>query len=239
MTTRTVEASQQTYARAAGFLSLIIIITAVFASFYVRDNLIVWGNAAETANNIMASEQLFRLGFAADLIAFLCDVLLSVLFYLLLKPVNNTLALIAAFFRLAMNAILGINLLNHFNVLLLLSGADYLTVIDTDQLHALVMLFLNAHAYGSLIGLIFFSPHVFLIGYLFFKSRYIPRILGVLLIIASFSYLLGSLGIILFPNYATIISPGFLLPAAVAEWSLCLWLLFKGVNTQHWDNRSQ
>jgi len=117
MTDRTAETSPLIYARVAGFLYLIIIIAGIFAEVFIRSSLIVSGDAATTANNIMASEWLFRIGFVGDLVVFLCDVLVSLVFYILLKPVSKTLALLAAFFRLAMTAISGINLLNHFTAL--------------------------------------------------------------------------------------------------------------------------
>ena len=238
-TNRTAETSPLIYARAAGFAYLIIIIAGIFAQFFVRSSLIVWGDAATTANNIVASEGLFRIGFAADLVVFLSDIVLSVLLYVLLKPVNKTLALLAAFFRLTHASILGINLLNHYFALLLLSGADYLTVFETDQLHALVLLFLNAHNYGYLIGGVFFGLSLFVLSYLVFKSGYFPRFLGVLLVFASLGYLIDSFGNFLLPNYAAIFSMVVLVPAVIAEFSLCLWLLLKGVNVQQWDNKNE
>jgi hypothetical protein len=189
------------------------------------------GDATATANNIMASEGLFRVGIAGDLIMIMCDVALALIFYVLLKPVSNSLALLAAFFRLAQAATLGINLLNLLIVLQLLSGAGYLTVFGTDQLHALVMLFLDAHSIGYSIGLVFFGLSVFVLGYLVFKSGYFPRILGVLLIIASLGYLIDSFANFLLPNYddyGAIFDLVVFAPAFIAELSLCLWLLFKG-----------
>jgi hypothetical protein len=144
----------------------------------------------------------------------------------------------AAFFRLAQTAILGINLLNHFTPLLLLSGADYLTVFETDQLHALVMLFLNAHIYGYLISGVFFGLHCFVLGYLLFKSDYFPRIFGVLLIFASFGYLIDCFTNFLLPDYAAITEWLVVATAVIAELSFAFWLLLKGVNVQKWDARA-
>ena len=222
-------------ARIAGVLYLTIIIAGIFAEFFVRQSLIVPGDATATANNIMASEGLFRVGIAGDLIMIMCDVALALIFYVLLKPVSNALSLLAAFFRLAQAAILGINLLNLFFVLQLLSGADYLTVFGADQLHALVLLFLNGHSIGYSIGLVLFGLSLFVLGYLVFKSGYFPRILGVLLIIASLGYLIDSFASFLLPTYeayeATFALVVFL-PAFIGELSMCLWLLVKGVNVQ-------
>jgi hypothetical protein len=233
MTNSITDISQHKAARIAGVLYLIIIITGIFAEFFVRSSLIVAGDATATANNIMASEGLFRIGIASDLIMIMCDVALALIFYVLLKPINKPLALLAAFFRLAQATILGINLLNLFFVLRLLSGADYLSVIGADQLHALVMPFLDAHSMGYSIGLVFFGFSILILGYLVFKSGYFPRILGILLMIASIGYLIDSFANFLLINYEAyeqIFSMVVFIPAIIAELSLCLWLIFKGAN---------
>ena len=217
-------------ARIAGALILIISVFAPFGMLYVPSTLIAPGDAATTASNIMASEGLFRLGIVSDSVVFLIEIVLVVMLYVLLKPVSKTLSLVAAFARLAMTVIQGINLLNHFFVLLLLSGAGYLTVFAPDQLHALVLLFLNAHEYVVLIWGLFFGLHLFVLGYLVYKSGYIPRILGVLLIIASLCYLIQGFGNILLPKYEEIFaSVGYL---SIIEIAFPLWLLIKGVNVQ-------
>ena len=220
-------------ARVAGVLYLTIVVCAGFSEGYVRSTLIAPGDAAATAKNIMTSEWLFRLGFVSDLLAFLSDLVVAILFYVLLKPVSNTLSLIAASFRLlAHPAIASVNLLNHFAAVLLLSGADYLNAFETDQLHALVLFFLNAHRYGYLIGGAFFGLHCAILGYLLFKSELFPSVLGGLLLVASAGYLSESFGNFLFPDYAEILIWVVALPAVIAEVSLCLWLLIKGVKTQ-------
>jgi hypothetical protein len=213
----------------AGILYLIIIASGLFSEMLVRSNLIVPGDATATASNIIASQSLFRIGFAGDLIMVICDIGVALAFYLLLKPVNQGLALLAAFFRLAQASILGINLLNHFTPLLLLSGADYLSVFGTDQLHALVMLFLKMHAHGYLISGVFFGLSCLVLGYLFFKSGYLPRILGVLLVFAAFGYLTDSFTNVLLPDYAAITEWLVVASAVIAELTLCIWLLLKGV----------
>ena len=235
------ETSPLIYARVAGFLYLILFVIGPFSLMYVPSYLIVPGDAATTANNIMASEWLFRIGIVGESVIFLSEIVLVVMLYVLLKPVSKTLSLVAAFSRLAMAAIQGINLLNNFAALLLLSGAAYLTVFEVDQLHALVLLFLNAHEYGVLIGQVFFGLHCFVLGYLLFKSGYFPRILGVLLVFASLGYLTWSFGYFLLPNYEgiiPIISWVFLVPGVIGELSLTFWLLFKGVDVVQWEKRS-
>ena len=231
MVNRIADISPGKAARIAGFAYLIIIISGIFAEFFVRSSLFVAGNASATANNIVASESLFRIGIAGDLIMIMCDVVVALALYILLNQVNKSLALLAAFFRLAQAATLGINLLNLFFVLHLLSGADYLAVFGADQLHALVLLFLKGHSTGYLIGLVFFGFHCLILGYLIFKSDFIPRILGILLVFASLGYLIDSFANFLLPSYADyemIFVFVVFVPAFIAELSFCLWLIFKG-----------
>jgi len=225
-------------ARVAGILFLIMIAASFLATGFVRVTLIVPGDATATANNIMASESQFRSGIVGHLVVLITDLGVSILLYVLLKPVSKTLSLVAAVFRLIMVAMRGINLLSHFFALLLLSGAGYLTVFETDQLHALVLLFLTAFEDGVLIDYVFFSLHLFFVGYLVFKSGYLPRILGVLLIIGSFGYLTNSLTGFLFPGYEAIVTQIVLVPSAIMELPLFLWLLAKGVNVEQWEKRA-
>lgn len=225
--------SPKNTAKIAGVLYLLVILCAGFSQGYVRESLIVAGDAAATAQNIIHSEWLYRLGFVSDLVAFLCDLIISVLFYILLKPVNKTIALIAAFSRLlAHPAIASINLLNHFIALELLSGADYLAAFDTNQLHALVLLFLDMHAVGYLIGGAFFGLHLFFLGYLLFKSALFPNVLGILIGLAAAGYIIESFGTFLFPKYKDVYTWLVTVPAVIGELSLALWLLIKGVKTQ-------
>lgn len=224
-------------ARIAGILYLLIIVCGIFAEVFVRSNLIVSNDAAATAGNILASEGLFRIGFLADSIMFLSDIALAVLFYVLLKPVHRTLALVAMCFRLTQAAVLAFNLLNYSAALLILQGAGYVSAFGAAQLHALSYLFLDLHSYGYDLGLIAFAVHCLLLGYLIVKSGYFPRMLGVLIGAAGVTYLIGSYTRFLFPDYVSLVSPIYIV-ALVAELSLCLWLLIKGVNVQEWQKQS-
>jgi hypothetical protein len=152
-------------ARIAGILILVMSPFALF-SMMGATSLTVPGDAATTAHNIVASEGLFRLAIVSDSVVFLLEIPIVVLLYVLLKRVNKTLSLVAASSRLAMTVIQGINLLNRFTALLLLSGAGYLTAFEPDQLYALVLLFLNAYDYVVLIWGLFFALHLFFLGYL-------------------------------------------------------------------------
>jgi hypothetical protein len=237
MTTAETSLSIKKTTRIAGSLYLLIFVANMFAYFFVRTKLIIPGDAAATAGNIMASGGLFRLGFVSYLVVFLSDITVSVLLYVLLKPVNKTLALLALVTRLAQTAIHGTNLLNQFFTLLILSGADYLTGFEPGQLNALSMLFLNAHEYGVLISEAFFSFHMIVLGYLIVKSGYFPKILGYLVFLASFGYVLDSFGIFLLPSYEPIIAQIIIAPVVIGELFLTFWLLVKGVNTERWEKR--
>ncbi len=192
-----------------------------------------------TANNFGASGWVLHLGIVSDSLVFLIEIVLCVLLYVLLRPVSRTLSLVAAFARLAMTVVMGINLLPYFIALLLLSGAGYLSVFEPDQLDALVLLFLNAHGYGVFIWQMFFGFHLFVLGYLIYKSGYFPRILGILMIIGSLGYLLDSYGNILFPNYEAIFGVIVGVTAVIGELPFFLWLLIKGVNVERYNERAQ
>jgi len=219
-------------ARTSGFIYLLLFVSGIVAEFFIRSNLIVQGNGEATANNIINSESLFRLGIAGDLIMIICDIALALLFYILLKPVNNTLALLAAFFRLAQAATLGINLLNLLFVLEILGGANYLSSFNTDQLNSLVSVFLGAHGNGYAIGLVFFGVSLLILGFLIIKAEYFPNLLGILLLIASIGYLADSFArfvLINYETYKTIFENISLIPAVIAELSLTFWLIIKGI----------
>jgi hypothetical protein len=235
----TAETSPLIYARVAGFLLLFVAIIAPFSQLYVPSTLIVPADATATADNIAASGWLLHLGIVSDSLVFLIEIVLCVLLYVLLRPVSRTLSLVAAFARLAMTVIMGINLLPYFIALLLLSGAGYLTVFEPDQLDALVLLFLNAHGYGVFIWQMFFGFHLAVLGYLIFKSGYFPWILGVVMVFAALGYLIDAYGNILFPNYEEIFGVIVGVTAVIGELPFFLWLAIKGVNVQRYNERSQ
>ena len=239
MTIRTAEPSPLVYARVAGVLVILLVLLGPFSQLYVPSTLIVPGDAAATADNIRASGGLLRLGIVSDSLIFLIEIGVTVLLYVLLRPVSRTLSLVAAFARLATAIIQGINLLPYFTALLLLSGAGYLTVFEPAQLDALVLLFLNAHGYGVFIWQLFFGFHLFVLGYLIFKSGYFPRILGILMVLGSLGYLLDSYGNILLPNYAEIFGVIVGVTAVIGELPFFLWLAIKGVNVERYNERAQ
>jgi len=214
---------------------LIIFITGIFSNFFVLESLIVTGDAVTTANNIIGNDLLFRIGILSFIIMVIFDVVLAWTLYVLLKPVNKNLSLFSGWLRLVNSTIFGIALYNLFSVLQILSGAEYLKVFAKGQLQAQVMLFLNTFNDTWLIGLIFFGLHLFVLGYLIIKSGYVPKILGILLIVASIGYLVDSFANFLLPNYADykdIFLLVVVVPGVIGELSLTFWLLIKGVRDQ-------
>jgi hypothetical protein len=227
----------QVYARIGGLAYLIIIVAGALGEMFIRNTIIVSGNAAATAHNIAASPLLWRIGIAGDLTMHVCDAILTLVYYVLLRPVNKNLALLSVFFGLIQTAVLVANKLNLMVPLLLMGNAEYQTAFEPQQLQALTFLSVEAHAYGFGIGLIFFGFECLIDGYLIFKSGYIPKILGVLILITGLCYLTNSFALILSPSLAGLIFPAVLAPAFIGELSMSLWLLIKGVNITKWKER--
>jgi hypothetical protein len=238
MEDREVQTSPQTYARIGGVLYLIIIVIGFLGEFFVRDRLIVSGDTTATAERIMASEFLWRVGIAGEYFLLICAVALLLIFYRLLKPVSRDLALLAVFFNLVSITIEAVTSLYLVQTLFPLGDANYLKVLDPQQLHALAYLSIRSHGYGFGVSLIFFGCFCLVVGYLIFKSGYLPKVVGVLMQIAGLCYLTDSFALILSPSLADRLFPAILLPALVGEASLCLWLLAKGVNVSKWQARA-
>jgi hypothetical protein len=237
MTTRTVEVSPQVYARIAGSLYLIIIIAGALGQIFIRGKLIVAGDAVATAGNLMASQSLWRIGIAGDLLMHVLDIPLMLALYLLLKPVNKYLAVSAVLFNLIQTAVLVVNKLNLLVPLFLLGNAKYLKALEPRQLQALAYVPLRLHDYGFGIGLIFFGCVCLVQGYLIFKSGFLPKPIGILMALAGLSYLTNSITLILAPTYAEMVVPVLAL-ALLGELALSLWLIVKGVNIPKWHEKA-
>jgi Domain of unknown function (DUF4386) len=214
--------------RLAGGLYVVVIVLGIFAEVVVRSSLVVSGDAEASAANIRDSEWLFRMGFAADLVVFLCDVALAVILYYLFRPVSRTVSLLAAAFRLTQTSIIGLNLLNMFGALLILRESEYSGAFGERETDALALFFLDLHSYGYVLGLTFFGVSTVLVGYLALRSGRMPRALGVLLGLAGLGYLVDGATFFLVPGYDGAISPVVLAPALVGEVWFALWLLFRG-----------
>jgi hypothetical protein len=223
-------------ARSAGFWYLLMAITGPIGLLYVPSKLIVPGDATTTANNIMASESLFRIGIVSNFLCQLAFIFLVLALYRLLKGVNQQYASTMVALVLVAVPIAFLNMLNPLAALLLLNGAGFLSVFEPKQLHALAMVFLDLQEHGTIIAQIFWGLWLFPFGWLVIKSGFFPRILGVLLIVAGFGYLVHSLTFFLFPHYEAIVSSYMAVPEAIGELAMVLWLLIKGVNVQERDN---
>jgi hypothetical protein len=237
MANRSIETFPQGYARAGGALYLAIIVLGAFAEGFVANNLIVPGDAAATAHNIMASPTLWQLSVAGDLVVVLCAVPLLWIEYMLLRPVSKQLVLLAVLFNLVSLAVEAISKLFLLLVLPTLGNADYLRAFDPQQLQVLANLALRSHDIAFNIALIFFGLTCLVNGYLIFKSGYLPKLVGVLMQIAGVSYLLACSAALFAPALAEMIIPAILIPPLIGEASFCLWLLVKGVNITKWKER--
>lgn len=226
------------WARIGGLLYLVIIVAGLFGEVFVRNALIVHGDPAATADHILASATLWRLGIAGDLVMHICDLPLALIVYLLLKPVSRPLALLALLFGLTQTAVLVANKLNLLVPLLVLGEADYLQALAPAQQQVLAYLSLTAHGHGFGIGLIFFGFDCLITGFLIFKSGYLPRTIGVLMQVAGVCYLVNSFALIAAPAFANAIFPAVLVPSFLAELAFCLWLIVQGVDGAKWEQRA-
>lgn len=232
MTDRSIELSPQTYARIGGALYLIVIAAGVLGELLVRGKLVVPGDATATLDNIRSFEFLWRLGIAANLFHLACSVALGLIFYMLLRPVSRDLALLAVLFNLVTITIESASKLFLLPSLFVLGNASYLQAFTPEQLHVLAYLSNRLHTHGFNTGLIYFGFECLLLGYLIFRSQFLPKILGVLMLIGGVSYLTNSFALLLAP---TLVNIAVLVPAFIAELSLALWLLMRGVDVQRWQ----
>lgn len=226
--------SPQKTARVAAFVFLIIFVLGMSSELFIRPAMIVPGDPAATVRSIAASEALFRLSLVSDLIRQTLLMLLPLILYKLLKLVDKTIASLMVLFYLVCVPISMLNELDHLAVLLLSSGAGYLAAFKADQLNALVMFFLDLRKYGTFIPQ-FLSFWLLLLGYLVFKSGFLPRILGILLMLGGLCNTVLAVLFILLPNFDATI---FGLFAFIGEALFYLWLLIKGVNVEEWQTRA-
>ena len=218
-------------ARVAGAIYLLMVFTAPFSLIYVPSKLFVRGNATATANNILAHETLFRLGIVADLITSIIFIFVVMALYRLLSGVNTTHASHMVVLALVSAAVGFMNVLNNIAALTLFRGADFLAVLEKPQRDALAMLFLRLHGQGIVINEIFWGLWLLPFGILVMRSGFLPRILGVLLIINCFAYLAVSLTELLLPGYASVVNRFAIIPETGELW-IMLWLLIKGAKVK-------
>jgi hypothetical protein len=235
VTTRAEGSSPQTWARLGGALYLFIVVAALFGEMFVRGRLIVRGDAAATATNILGSETLFRVGLAGEMLTCVFDVALALILYFLLAPVSRNVALLAALQRVTFVAVYAVAKLFEVAALVALKDAKYLEAFELRERQALAYLALQVHGLGYGLALLFFGACCVLFGHLIRRSGFLPPLLGILLVIGGWGYVVFSLAQMVAPAFASRhLFPWVMLPAFPAELGLALWLLFKGVDEPKW-----
>jgi hypothetical protein len=229
------QTSPRLKARVAGALYLLCIACGFFAEMFVRAKLIVYSDAAATAKNILASPTLYRLGFFADLTAMALGVVVSVIFYMLLRPVNRGLALTGLVLDVLSNTVSICASILLFAPLVVLRGDDYLSGFAPAQLQSLSLLSIKTYELGYAVSLAFFGGSCLVTGYLIFRSTFLPKTIGVLLAIAGVCYLTNSFVAFMPKGFGDDLFPWILLPCLLAEGALALWLLIVGVNSSRWN----
>lgn len=224
-------------ARVGGALYLVIIAIGLLGETVVRGSIVVPGNAAATAANLRSMEWLWRLGVAGEVVLLACATALAVILYVLLRRVGPELALAGVFFNLVSIAVEAVAAVSLAGALSPLSSAPYLNALAPEQRNALVMFAVRSHGTGFSIALVFFGVECVILGYLIHRSGYIPKIIGLLMAIAGVCYVVNSFAVLLSPPLASSLFPAILIPCFVAELTLALWLLVKGVNLEKWNGR--
>jgi len=227
------EYSNKKTARIAGFLYLIVVLTGIFSLAYVPKTLINWSDSALTFNKLVESEMLFRAGIYSSVICYIAFLLLPIVLYQLLKPVNQFYANLMVVLALVSVPISFINLQNKFTILSLIGKAEYLKIYSLEQLQSKMMFYLHQYNNGISLVSVFWGLWLLPFGYLIYKSKFLPKFLGILLMFGCFGYLINFTGNLLFKNYAEMgISKFVSLPASIGEIGTCLWLLIKGAKNK-------
>ncbi len=222
-------------ARTGGVLYLIIIALGALGEAVVRGSIVVPGDATATAANLRSMEWLWRLGIAGEVVLLSCAIALALILYVLLRPVSGDLALAAVFFNLVCIAIEAVAAVSLAGALFPLANAPYLNALAPEQINTMAMLSVRSHTAGFGIALIFFGVECVILGYLIYRSGYLPKSIGLLMKIAGVCYVINSFALLLSPPLSSQLFPAILIPPLIAELSLALWLLVKGVNAAKWD----
>ncbi|MES2555044.1 MAG: DUF4386 domain-containing protein [Bacteroidota bacterium] len=228
--------TQRRAALIAGFSSILLAIAAGIAEFYARQQLIIPDDAAETAQRVLGGQASFRIGLLGFAIALICDLLISWALYVFLKPANKNLSLLTAWFRLIYTTIFALAIVELVNGNQVLIDGNLSAVMEPNQLHALALRHFQAFDNNWTIGFLFFGVHLLLLGYLAVKSGFIPKVIGVLLLIAGIAYFGSNLAKLVMPDYGTyeaLFTAVVAIPSVIGELSLAIWLLAKGGKKQH------
>jgi hypothetical protein len=228
-------ATAPTIARAAGALGVLSILAGGFGEAYVPGVLVMGHDAATTSTNILRSELLFRWGFAAYLVEALCDTGLTLLFYLLLRPVRRDIATLAVFFRLIATAGFAMAQVFYFAALPIVRDAGWAKEFTPEQLNAIARLFLDLSAYGQTVFTMFYGVGSILFGYLIARSEFLPKPLGILLALSGIGFVAKTVTWVLAPSYS---SSFLLIPGGVAALALTIWLIVKGIDVDKWNAKA-
>lgn len=226
--------SPRALARIGGVLYLIIIGLGLFEELVVRGSIVVPGNAGATAANLKSMETLWRYGVAAEMVLLTCGTILGVILFALLRPIHFHLALLALALNLVTIAVEASGALFLLAALFPLGKAAYLTAFQPEQLAAMASLMTRWHTHAFSLALIFFGWECVVVGFLIHRSTYLPKLIGVLMLIAGLSYVLNSFLLILAPRFVNLL---LLVPSFIGEFSLALWLVVKGVDLERWNRR--
>ena len=211
--------------RLAGLAYFIVVITGIFSLMYVPSLYYVSGDAAATANNILSSESLFRLGMALEMVSFTSFLILPLILYSIFQHVNKTASVLMVALAVASVPIAFVGIINEFSVLDLVHSSEF----PSSELEQQVMFYLGRYFKGHLVGQIFWALWLFPLGYMVYKSGLIPRLLGIFLMIGSIGYLIDFFGRVIMPEYSDSILASYItIPASIGEIGTCLWLLTMG-----------
>jgi hypothetical protein len=225
-------------AHLAGFLYFLTIVTGIFAAFYVRGTLMVSGEPAATAQNIVNNEGLYRLGLASDLVMAAAYVGVTVLLFHLLRPVGAVLSGLAAVFSIIGIAVIAANSINHAAALTFLSHNNLVTGLDENGLRLIAHNFLRLHGQGYNIASVFFGFYCGLVGLLIIRSQFLPRLVGCLMLIAGLCFVVDAFMIIVAPTAAIYLDTYTSIASIVGEGALTVWLSIFGVNEELWLKRA-
>ena len=224
----------RSYARLGGLLYVFIIILGILGEFFFRGKLLVEGNETATATNIQASPLLWRMGIVAEYVMIIFAIILAMIYFSLLRPVHQKLNLLATFFRLVSVVVQVIAILNLIDVLFYLDGSKLLQTFTAEQRYAVTGVLIKSHSYGYGVSLLFLGCCFLVHGYLIYLSEFLPKLLGILIQVAGLCYIANGFILIIAPTAAKAVFQLMFLPVFVAETSLGLWLLVKGINVEKW-----
>jgi hypothetical protein len=226
--------SIQMYAKIAGTLLLLSFIGGGFGEAYAPAQLIVSGNAAATAHNVLASGALFRLGFLGYLVEAFTDVALACLLYVMLRPVHANLAFCAVLFRIMATATFAFGEVFYFAPSLILGSDAYLKTFSPEQLQSLALLSFNVYSFAGGFSQVFYGIASLILGYLMMRSSYLPRVIGALWVLGGIGFVIGTILLVVAPDSASSL---LVVPQLLASLALAMWLLIRGVDTVRWNER--